>query len=136
LPHDARAKTLGSKKSIEEQMRDAGFRVRIVPRLSKFDGIVAARSVFPTCWFDASRCEKELLHALRHYHYEENPVTEVLSSEPVHDWSSHAADAFRYMAIASQGGETTKHRHVTSALKKHGLMGRVQEFGESLGWLG
>ena len=138
LPHDARAKTLGSKKSIEEQMRDAGFRVRIVPRLSKFDGIIAARSIFPTCWFDAARCEKELLHALRHYHYEENSVTEVLSAEPVHDWSSHAADAFRYMAIASsEGANDSKARRVAGALKKHsGLMGRVQEFGESLGWLG
>jgi phage terminase large subunit len=138
LPHDARAKTLGSKKSIEEQMRDAGFRVRIVPRLSKFDGIIAARSIFPTCWFDAARCEKELLHALRHYHYEENSVTEVLSAEPVHDWSSHAADAFRYMAIASSEGATdSKARRVAGALKKHsGLMGRMQEFGESLGWLG
>lgn len=136
LPHDARAKTLGSKKSIEEQMRDAGFAVRIVPRLSKFDGIIAARSIFPTCWFDAARTEKGLLHALRHYHYAENVDTEVLSNEPVHDWSSHAADAFRYMAIASQGGESGKKRSVVSSLKKHGLMGRVQEFGESLGWLG
>ena len=138
LPHDARAKTLGSKKSIEEQMREAGFQVRIVPRLSKFDGIIAARSIFPTCWFDASRCEKGLLHALRHYHYEENPTTETLSNEPVHDWSSHAADAFRYMAIASnEGGSDGRSRKVAGALKRQGgLLGKLQGFSESLGWMG
>jgi phage terminase large subunit len=137
LPHDARAKTLGSKKSIEEQMREAGFRVRIVPRLSKVDGIIAARGIFPTCWFDASRCEKGLLHSLRHYHYAEDPDKEILSNEPVHDWSSHAADAFRYMAIASsdRGGDR-KSRKISSALKKHsGLKGAFQSIGESLGWM-
>ena len=137
LPHDARAKTLGSKKSIEEQLREAGFLVKIVPRLSKFDGIIAARSIFPTCWFDASRCEKGLLHSLRHYHYEEDAKTETLSREPVHDWSSHAADAFRYMAIASQEGSTdAKGRRVSSALKKQsGILGKLASFGDSLGWM-
>lgn len=137
LPHDARAKTLGSKKSIEEQMREAGFRVKIVPRLSKFDGIIAARSIFPTCWFDAARCEKGLLHALRHYHYEEDPNTETLSKEPVHDWSSHAADAFRYMAIASSEGSVDgKSRRVKGAFARQGLMGKFRDFTDNLGWMG
>lgn len=138
LPHDARAKTLGSKKSIEEQMRDAGFNVRIVPRLSKFDGIIAARGIFSTCWFDAARCEKGLLHALRHYHYAEDANTETLSKEPVHDWSSHAADAFRYMAIASSDGPSdVRMRKVAGALKRQdGLIGKLRSLGDSLGWMG
>lgn len=138
LPHDGAAKVLGSKKSIQEQLRDAGFNVKIVPRLSKFDGIIAARSIFPTCWFDASRCESGLLHALRHYHYAEDVKTETLSKEPVHDWSSHAADAFRYMAIASQDGTSeSRSRRIASRLKKQdGILGKLAGFGESLGWMG
>lgn len=138
LPHDAAAKTLGSKKSVQEQLNDAGFRTKIVPRLSKFDGIIAARSIFPTCHFDASRCEKGLLHALRHYHYEEDVNTETLSREPVHDWSSHAADAFRYMAIASQEGSVdARGRKVSAALKRHqGILGKLAGLTDSLGWMG
>lgn len=138
LPHDAAAKTLGSKKSVQEQLAEAGFRTRIVPRLSKFDGIIAARSIFPTCHFDASRCEKGLLHALRHYHYAEDQQSETLSREPVHDWSSHAADAFRYMAIASQEGSVdARTRKVAGSLKRHqGILGKLAAMGDSLGWMG
>lgn len=138
LPHDAAAKTLGSKKSVQEQLQDAGFRTKIVPRLSKFDGIIAARSIFPTCHFDAARCEKGLLHALRHYHYAEDMNTETLSREPVHDWSSHAADAFRYMAIASQEGSVDgRGRKVSRALKQHqGILGKLAGLSDSLGWMG
>ena len=137
LPHDARAKTLGTKKSIEEQMKEAGFTVRIVPRLSKFDGIIAARAIFPTCWFDAARCEKGLLHALRHYHYAEDSDTETLSKEPVHDWSSHAADAFRYMAVASDGGSSAGRRTIR-ALQKANEPKLLPYFGtnDGLGWMG
>jgi phage terminase large subunit len=134
LPHDAKAKTLGSKKSVEEQMREAGFNVKIVPRLSKFDGIIAARSIFPTCWFDAARCEKGLLHALRHYHYEENKDTGVLSADPKHDWSSHASDAFRYMAVASQGGTDARAAKVKVAFSRFSV--GLQHLGDSLGWMG
>lgn len=138
LPHDAKAKTLGTKKSIQEQMRDAGFNVQIVPRLSKLDGINAARVIFPTCWFDSTRTERGLLTALRHYHYAEDPEKEILSREPVHDWSSHAADAFRYMAIASRDGSSEgRNRKIAARLSsREGLRGALQSFGESLGWMG
>lgn len=137
LPHDARAKTLGSKKSIEEQLKEAGFNVKIVPRLSKFDGIIAARAIFPTCWFDAGRCEKGLLHALRHYHYEEDKETETLSKEPVHDWSSHAADAFRYMAVASNG-ESGHAKRSLRALQRANEPKLLPYYGtnDGLGWMG
>lgn len=97
LPHDARAKRLGTKRTIEEQIRQAGFKVQIVPRLSPTDGINAARMVFPTCWFDEDKCE-EGLQALRHYRY--RVVDGHYSNDPVHDWASDGADAFRYMAVA------------------------------------
>lgn len=101
LPHDARAKQLGSGKSIEEIARAKGHKVRIVPRLSLYDGINAARTVFPNCYFDKDACA-EGLKALRHYRYEivANEQEKTFSREPVHDQHSHAADAFRYMAIS------------------------------------
>jgi phage terminase large subunit len=47
-------------------MRSAGRRVQIVARLSVLDGINAARTLFPQCWFDAEKCA-DGLQALRHY---------------------------------------------------------------------
>lgn len=101
LPHDAKAKQLGTGKSIQEQCNAKGFRTRIVPKLSLVDGINAARTVFPNCWFDKVRCA-EGLKALRHYRYEvvESPDGKTFSREPVHDQYSHAADGFRYLAVA------------------------------------
>jgi phage terminase large subunit len=99
LPHDARAKQLGSGRSIEELMRAAGRTVQIVPQLSIADGINAARTVFPNVWFDADRCA-DGLQCLRRYRYDVDAATGQFSRVPLHDDASHGADAFRYMAVA------------------------------------
>lgn len=99
LPHDAKSKALGTGRSIEEIMRSAGVPVQIVPRLSLYDGINAARTIFPNCYFDEKKCEQGL-NALRHYKYEIVPGTGMFGKNPVHDWASHGADGFRYLATA------------------------------------
>lgn len=101
LPHDARAHSLGSGKSIEELMRAAGLKVRIVPSLSLADGINAARTVFPQCWFDAEKCAEGFQY-LRRYKYGVIQKLGVPTNEPIHDDASHAADGFRYFAIGSK----------------------------------
>jgi phage terminase large subunit len=99
LPHDARAKQLGTGRSIEEMLRASGRTVRIVPQLSVEDGINAARTQFANCWFDAERCT-DGLNALRRYRYEVDVQSGQRSRKPLHDDSSHGADAFRYLAVA------------------------------------
>jgi phage terminase large subunit len=102
LPWDAKAKTVGTKMSIEELTREAGFRVRVVPRLAISDGINAARTIFDRCWFDEKKT-KDFFHNLRQYHYEtERDNKGLLKNEPVHDESSHDADTFRYFAVMSK----------------------------------
>ncbi len=126
LPHDARAKSLGTGKSIEEIVRASGRTVRIVPRLSVEDGINATRTMFPNIWFDSERCVTGL-NALRHYRYEviSEPTRPgelgALSRQPVHDWASHGADGFRYLAVGlrekpSKGGAVVLDR-VKAALR-------------------
>lgn len=100
LPHDAKAKQLGSKRSIEEVVRQHGYSVSVTKRLSVPDGINAARMIFNQCWFDADKCE-DGIQALRHYRY--LVVEGQLSNEPMHDWASDGADAFRNLAVALQG---------------------------------
>ncbi|GAB1719058.1 MAG: Phage terminase, large subunit, PBSX [Nitrosospira sp.] len=99
LPHDAKAKTLATGRSLEEIMLAAGRRVRIVPNLSITDGINAARTVFDRCYFDATKCA-EGLQSLRRYRFDVDAETGQLSGRPLHDFHSHAADAFRYFAIS------------------------------------
>lgn len=99
LPHDARAKTLATGRSVEEIMLAAGRKVRIVPNLSIHDGINAARTIFPRCYFDEQKCA-EGLQSLRHYRFDVDSDSGQFSARPLHDYHSHAADAFRYFAVA------------------------------------
>lgn len=99
LPHDAKAKVLGAKYSVEQQVRDGGKRsVRVIPIHKVFDGINAARTIFGSCWFDEERCADGITH-LQRYRY---GVTESgeWSREPLHDEHSHGADAFRILAMS------------------------------------
>lgn len=128
LPHDARAHQLGTGRSIEEQMRSAGFKVQIVPRLSIADGIAAARAVFPRCYFDADKCA-DGLQALRHYRYElddKNSLPEKphFKKTPLHDWSSNGADAFRQFAVAIREPKRQQEK----------MMEYVNPYGER-GWM-
>lgn len=99
LPHDAKAKSLATGRSVEEIMLGVGRKVQITPNLSIFDGINAARTIFNRCFFDKERCA-EGLQALRHYRYKVDPESKQLSGMPLHDESSHGADAFRYFALS------------------------------------
>lgn len=99
LPHDAYAKRMESKSSIEEQFRAAGFRTQRVESLSIENGIQMARKLFPQVVFNEELTEP-LRRALKYYHYEYDIVKKTLKNSPAHDWSSHPSDAFRYMAIS------------------------------------
>lgn len=98
LPHDAVAKTLQTKRSTIEQMLDAGFPCRKVPRLQRQHGIDAVRKVLPHCWIDQEACFHGV-EALRAYRRKYNETDKQFSTEPAHDWASDGADAMRYMAL-------------------------------------
>ena len=104
LPHDARARSLQTGISTVEQFRRAGYRPKIVPELSLFDGIQATRLAMRTWVIDSSPTAntKQFMMALQSYHRKYDEDKQVYTDEPVHDWSSHYADAARYLALASQ----------------------------------
>ena len=97
LPHDARAKQLGTGKSIEETLASLGLKVAIVPMLSVEDGINAARTMFPSVWIDDKNCS-DGLSALRRYRYDTDSMGRFCKN-PLHDEHSHYADSFRYMSV-------------------------------------
>lgn len=104
LPHDARAKTLASGVSILDQCVNhfGSSAVAIGPQLSKLDGIQAARWLLQQQGLRFhSRCA-EGINVLRQYHYKYDEGRKTFSAEPEHDWSSHGADGWRYLACVAK----------------------------------
>ena len=99
LPHDARAKTLSSNRSVIEQLSDKIpiKKIKIVPNLSLQDGIQASRLALTRAWFD-HKCN-DGIECLRQYQREYDEDKKVFRDKPRHDWTSHGADAFRYLSI-------------------------------------
>lgn len=104
-PHDIEVRELGSGKSRREIAWDLGLNFRVVPKLPLEDGLHAAQMLIPRSWFDAEKCKQGLV-ALRQYHRGYNERARSFRTTPVHDWSSHFADALRYTAVGIK--ETVK----------------------------
>ena len=98
-PHDIAVRELGTGKSRLESARKMGINFRIAPKLTIEDGIHAVRQLLPKCYFEKTGT-KDGLNALRRYRKEFDEKKGVYKPHPLHDWSSHFADAFRYFAIA------------------------------------
>ena len=97
LPHDARAKSLQTGRSIEEQFRTMGWKTRITPELGLIDGVQAARLTLGDCFID-TKCQ-DGLDALKQYQREYDEDKKCFRDKPRHDWTSHYADAFRYASL-------------------------------------
>lgn len=99
VPHDARQKVWGMKRGRLETMQEVGLNPRVVPNLSKLDGINAVRRTLPRCVFH-DRCEDVGIPALEQYQREWDDERKTFKASEVHNWASHAADAFRYLALS------------------------------------
>ena len=106
-PHDIQVRELGSGLSRMIVAKNHGINFTLTPRLSQAhsgeveEGIHAARMLFGRCWFDETRC-KAGLEALTNYRRDYNSRLDEFKATPVHDWASHAADAFRGLAVRHQ----------------------------------
>jgi hypothetical protein len=106
LPHDARARNLLTGGTVVE-LASAAFgaeNVGITPELSLADGIQAARWLLQKPIRFHRRCE-EGVEALKAYAYDWDDEKKAFSKKPLHDWSSHGADAFRYVACVVRVSE-------------------------------
>jgi hypothetical protein len=98
-PHDIEVTEFSSGKTRRDVAYQLGINFKILPKLPLEDGIHSAKMILPRCWIDMDNC-KHLVDALRHYHRKYNEKMKIFHSKPVHAWSSHAADAFRYLALS------------------------------------
>ena len=121
-PHDIEARELGTGKSRLEVAKGLGLNFKVAPRLSIEDGIEAVRNLLPRAWFDAERC-RQGLRALKSYHRDFNDRRQTYLPHPVHDWSSHGADAFRTGAVTMKS-PTAKPRSESRGRRGGSFMGR------------
>jgi phage terminase large subunit len=105
LPHDASAKRLeaGGKTMVDMLgalgLKDNNGRISVAPQMTVDTGIAAVRAMLPKTWFDASKCA-DGIEKLRQYRSSYDEKRQVLSNTPLHDFTSHCADALRMYAVA------------------------------------
>jgi len=95
-PHDLKVREFGTGLTRLHQARQLGINFTIAPMQEVIDGIEAVRGILSRCYFDTEKCEQGI-NALTLYRNELDDKRGIF--KPVHDWSSHAADAMRYFAI-------------------------------------
>jgi hypothetical protein len=106
-PWDIEVREFTSGRSRIETARELGIRFTTVSQHSREDGIEAVRNLLPQCWFDEKKCERGI-DALKSYRKEFDSKRRVYTNQPVHDWASHGADAFRTFAM----GHKRRRKHV------------------------
>ncbi len=100
MPHDAGSGSIQTGRTLQDVAYEQGLKATVLERENDISiGIEAVRSMLSVAYFDKEKC-KHLLKCLENYHKKFNEKTNSYSETPLHDWTSHAADATRYMANA------------------------------------
>lgn len=106
-PHDIKVRELGTGKSRLETAEALGIKFEVVDNVPIIDGIGAVRGIMSRCWFDAVKC-KQGINALKQYRKDWDEKGQRFKDHPLHDWSSNAADSFRYLAVSYKDKVTTQ----------------------------
>lgn len=124
-PHDIDNREFGSDAKSRRQLAREGYeidgekysmRFNVVPKIGVDEGIEQAREILPHCYFDEAKAEKGVL-CLESYRKEWNDKLGCWKDKPLHDWTSHGSDAFRYFAVA------VSRRKRTGGVRKIGGLG-------------
>ncbi len=116
-PHDIQVREYGTGRSRIETARDYGLYFRIAPNISIIDGINAVRMLLPRMYFHKTNC-KMGIRCLMEYHREYDTKRKCYGDRPAHDWSSHGADAMRYLAVSWQDYFSDKSRQTSRKLQE------------------
>jgi hypothetical protein len=101
-PHDLGVHEYSTGTTRLQSARDLGVDFEVCPQHTVNNGINSVLRVLPLCWFDEAKT-REGRERLALYHSVYDEKHRVQSRQPVHDWCSHAADAFRYFAVMTDG---------------------------------
>lgn len=120
-PHDIDNREFGSDAKTRRELAREGYEIdgsryaitfQVVPKLGVDDGIEQVREILPRCVFDDVKCE-EGLNALESYRKEWDDKRGCWKDKPLHDWTSHGSDGFRYFAVTQKKRDVLKSAPVT-----------------------
>ncbi len=132
LPHDAKRRVLEAKYTVEEQLRNKKFHTRMIPKGRVFNGITAARMIFPNCHFDPVKCSRGI-QTLQHYQFE--VIDGQFSVNPLHNWASHGADAFRGVSVGLKPDNPGEALSMKEKIKKMLNRRTLKDTGDGTGWM-
>jgi phage terminase large subunit len=98
VPHDIETRSFETGRTRIEAMIAAGRRPIKVPNVPVDDGINAVKLTLPRCIFHRERTAVGV-EALRQYRQDWDERRRVFDERPFHNWASHFADGFRYLAV-------------------------------------
>jgi len=98
-PFDLTNRELGTGKTRLEMLAALGLKMEVAPKIKPDDGIQSVRMILPLFWFDNVKCAAGV-KALSQYRRAYDDKLKMFKDYPLHDWTSHAADAFRYGCVA------------------------------------
>ena len=100
-PHDIEQRELTTGKTRKETAQSLGINFEVVPNISIADGIDAGRIMFSRVWIDEKKCEP-FTDAIKQYRKEWDEKNLVFKDNPVHDWTSHPGDMYRYSSVVEK----------------------------------
>ena len=106
-PHDMGAAEITTGERRIDFARKLGLDFTLASRHKVPEGVDAVRRLLSRCWFDEDRCYRGI-EALRSYRKEWDPKKQVYGSNPLHNWASHGADAFRIGTMSRSTKRTKK----------------------------
>lgn len=98
VPHDAKQRSLDTGSTRIDTLKGLDLHPVVIAQHRVEDRIEAVRKMLANTWFDAEKCAHGL-KALRQYRSQYDEKNRVFSNRPLHDWASHASDAFGYGAM-------------------------------------
>jgi phage terminase large subunit len=100
-PHDMASHEIGSGKNRLQIAKELGINFTIVKKTSFETGIELSRKLIMRSYFDETKCAQGI-KALENYRKKYDEARDNYSLNPIHDWASHGADAFRYASVSME----------------------------------
>lgn len=118
MPHDVTQVSWETGRSRVDLFKQHGVNIKIAKKVGIQEGIVMAQTLLYTCRIDRTKCKEGVTH-LRQYRAKQDRKTGQFLEDPVHDMHSHAADAFRTLAVGLKNSITTDSARSAYALSSY-----------------
>ena len=131
-PHDIKATDISLGKTRYEVARALGWPFEVVPDIGLDDGIHAGQLMFQRLWINEGKCAI-FIEAIGQYRREWKDNVGQFGDKPIHDWSSHPADMYRYAAVIEEQMRADKHKPRTPPKRRERFAGHGAT-GAGMGW--